>query len=155
MNDHQNLHKYPLHNPILEVVHGSNKNIERGAKALDEAGLVKTGVRALTGGRAFREYSWLADAVRLATIAGTAAQRTLLGIVPVRVHLAYRSLEGWCMMAGLVGETAQSVSSRCVDTIQRADTLVHSTFKTVTDTRNQAQAVWWVIEIVLSLRSKR
>jgi uncharacterized protein YbcV (DUF1398 family) len=221
MSDHQKLHNHRLHNPMLEIIHESHNKVEQGAKALDEAELVKVSVRALAGGRAFREYRWLTDAVgnnrsgnlrgmvvsakwrtaftytgevgeqlenvgllasfvaavvqvapevdrifqsteaitvrgmRLTAIAGTAAQRALFGVVPAGVHLIYRSLEGWFMIGGLAGGRAQSVSSKCVSTVRRADTLVQTTFRMVTDTRNQAGTVWWVIDTVLSPRSNR
>jgi len=90
--------------------------------------------------------------MHLARIAGTAAQRALLGAVPAGVHLIYRSLEGWCLMAGLAGGKAQSAANECVGVLHRADSLVQSSFKTVTDTRNQADAIWWVIDTTLSLR---
>jgi hypothetical protein len=92
--------------------------------------------------------------LRYAAIAGTAAQRTLIGVVPAGVHLIYRSLEGWCMMAGLLGGPFQSGSEQAIKVIDSADGLVQSTFMTVTDTQNQGNVVWSVIDIVVSSRNR-
>jgi len=91
-------------------------------------------------------------ALRYAAIAGTAAQRTLMGVVPTGVHLIYRSLEGWCMIAGLLGGPFRSGSTQALDVIKSADVLVQSTFLTVTNTQNQGNAIWSVIDTVLSSR---
>lgn len=107
---------------------------------------------------------------RLAGIAGNAAQRALLGAVPAGTHLIYKSLQGWCMMAGLAGGKLESGANQCIATLRDADTRVQSTFKAVTDTANQAKVinhpgdaaqavaqgakdVWLVIDTVLSPRS--
>lgn len=93
--------------------------------------------------------------LQIAGIAGTIAQRTLLGAIPAGTHLIYRSLEGWCMIAGLAGPKAQSAASQCISTLNYADTLVQTAFQTVTDTSNESRAVWSVIDFVTSRRKKR
>jgi hypothetical protein len=92
--------------------------------------------------------------LRISGLAGTIAQRVLTGVVPAGTHLIYRSLEGWCMLAGLAGGPVATGASSCVNTLQNADALVQSTFRTVTDTRIQAKAVWWVIDLVSSSPGK-
>jgi len=72
--------------------------------------------------------------VQLSAIAGTIAQRALLGVVPSGAHLIYRSLEGWCMLFGLASGKAESAASRGVKTLRYADTLVQTSFRTLTDT---------------------
>jgi hypothetical protein len=62
--------------------------------------------------------------MQTSAIASTIAQRALLGVVPGGAHVIYRSLEGWCMLAGLMGGKAQSGAARCIGTLQYADTLV-------------------------------
>jgi hypothetical protein len=88
--------------------------------------------------------------LELSAKAGTIAQRTLLGLVPVGVHVIYKSLQGWCMMGGLAGGKAQAAAVQCVATLEYADSLVQTSFRTVTDTGNQAKAVWWVVDLVTS-----
>jgi hypothetical protein len=90
--------------------------------------------------------------LQIAALAGTISQRSLAGAVPAGVHLIYRSLEGWCMLAGLAGGKAASGASQCVQVLTSADTLVQTTFQTVTDTSNQSKAVWSVIDFILSPR---
>jgi len=85
--------------------------------------------------------------MQIAAIAGTISQRVLLGVVPGGTHLIYRSLEGWCQIAGLAGGRAQTFSSECVSTLQHADSLVRTTFNTVTDTSNQSKAFWSIINV--------
>jgi hypothetical protein len=92
--------------------------------------------------------------MQICATAGTIAQRALLGVVPAAAHLIYRSLEGWCMIAGLAGGKLESASSQCIATLQQADTLVNTTFQTVTDTSNQSKAIWSVIDFVTSHRKK-
>jgi hypothetical protein len=109
---------------------------------------------------------------RLAKIAGTAAQRALFGAVPAGAHAIYKSLEGWCMLAGLAGGKIEVGANQCVATLNRADHLVQSTFKAVTDTTNQARVinnpldtaaaaaraakdVWVVIDTFVSSHSSR
>lgn len=76
------------------------------------------------------------------------------GVVPSGAHLIYRSLEGWCMMAGLAGGQFQSVATQCMKTLQSADALVQTSFRIVTDTSNQSKAAWWVIDFFTSTRPK-
>ena len=107
---------------------------------------------------------------RMAAIAGTAAQRALLGAVPAGTHMIYQSLQGWCMIAGLAGGKLESGANQCIATLKNADAFVESTFKAVTDTSNQAKLinhpgqaagavaqgakdVWIVVDTVLSPRS--
>jgi hypothetical protein len=92
--------------------------------------------------------------LRISALAGTIAQRALLGIVPSGAHMIYRSLEGWCMIAGLAGGKIQSDSSKCIQTLKEADALVQTGFRFVTDTSNQSKAVWWIIDIMTSSRSR-
>jgi hypothetical protein len=100
--------------------------------------------------------------MQLTATAGTAAQRALLGVVPAGAHLIYRSLEGWCMIDGLVGgkvggvvgAKAQAAASQCIDTLRHADTLLRTSFRIVTETGNQSKALWWVIDLVTSRRPK-
>jgi hypothetical protein len=92
---------------------------------------------------------------RIAAIAGTAAQRALLGAIPAGTHLIYKSLQGWCMMAGLPGGRFQSAANQCIATLRQADALVQSSFKAVTDTSNQSKALWLVIDTVLASRPGR
>jgi len=92
--------------------------------------------------------------MRISASASTIAQRVLIGGVPAGAHLIYRSLEGWCMMAGLAGGKTQTTASRCVATLQYADTLVNTTFQTITDTNSQSKAVWSVINFVTAKRPR-
>lgn len=91
--------------------------------------------------------------MRMTAIAGTAAERALLGIIPEGTHLIYRSLEGWCMVAGLAGGNIGSAAAECVTTLKRADTMVWSAYKTVVSTENQARAIWLLIDVVSALRA--
>jgi hypothetical protein len=92
--------------------------------------------------------------MRLSAIAGTVAQRALLDFVPTGAHLIYQSLEGWCMIAGLAGGKAESAASEGIKTLQYADTLVHTSFRALTDTDNQSKAVWWLVDLATSRRRK-
>lgn len=92
--------------------------------------------------------------MKISASAGTIAQRALLGVVPGGAHLIYRSLEGWCMIAGLAGGKIQATATQCVATLRYADTLVNTTFQTVTDTNSQSKAVWSVINFVTSKRPR-
>ncbi len=83
--------------------------------------------------------------MRLSGLASTIAQRALMGVVPAGAHLIYRSLQGWCMLFGLVGGPAQAASVEGIKILRNADTLVNTTFQTVTDTDVQSKAVWTVI----------
>lgn len=85
--------------------------------------------------------------LRFAVAAGTAAERTLAGRTVTGVHLIYKSLEGWCMIAGLAGGPLRSASDRCIDTLKNADALVHKTCSVLTDTNNQSKAIWWAIDM--------
>jgi hypothetical protein len=89
-------------------------------------------------------------ALKLTVIAGRLSQRALLGVIPTGVHLIYKSLEGWCMLAGLAGGPLRGPSASAVQTLQSADTLVQTTFLQVTDPNNQAEAIWTVINFVAS-----
>jgi len=82
--------------------------------------------------------------LRLTTIAGTAAERTLLSPVSAGSSLLSKSLQGYCMMAGLPGGRAQTFSTACVSNLQKANNIVQSKFKLVTDTNNQAKAIYWI-----------
>jgi hypothetical protein len=90
--------------------------------------------------------------MQIASLAGSIAQKALIGAVPAGAHLIYRSLEGWCMLAGLAGSSVQPAATSCIATLQRADTLVQTTFDTITDTSEQSKAVWYVIDIVTTPR---
>lgn len=199
--------------PILEFGHSQHKRAELLDRRLDQASHGIDMIKMVTGGRAFRKYSALAEEVglnqsgnlrgmvvsekwrtvfrhssevgeymenigylstivselaksapgiekilgakdpvvfkgmQLASLAGSIAQKALIGSVPAGAHLIYRSLEGWCMLVGLAGGTAQKASSSGIATLQRADTLVQTTFDTITDTGNQAKAFWWIVDI--------
>lgn len=96
--------------------------------------------------------------MRYAALAGTAAERALAGMVTGSVHLAYRSMQGYCMMAGLLGGSAQSAANQCIVTLNHADAFVNRSVHMVTDTGNQAYAVyhpveaakkayWWVVNM--------
>ncbi len=89
-------------------------------------------------------------AMKISGIAGTIAQRALVGAVPAGVHLIYRSLEGWCLIAGLAGGRVERAASQGIKTLRSADALVSTTFRNITDTNNQANAVWSVINITTS-----
>jgi hypothetical protein len=92
--------------------------------------------------------------MKLSALASTIAQRALLGVVPAGAHMIYRSLEGWCMIAGLAGGNAQLDASQGIKTLKQADALVQTTFQTVTDTNNQSKAVWWVIDVMTFPRTR-
>ena len=92
--------------------------------------------------------------MQISATVGTIAQRALLGVVPAGAHLIYRSLEGWCRIVGLAGAKAEPAASQCIEVLQHADTLVQTTFKTVTDTSNQSKVIWSVIDFVTSPRKK-
>jgi hypothetical protein len=93
--------------------------------------------------------------MKISSIAGTIAQRALLGVVPTGAHLIYRSLEGWCMIAGLAGGRTESLASQGIRTLSSADTLVQTTFRTITDTTNQANAVWSVVDFTTLPRNQK
>ena len=88
--------------------------------------------------------------MQITAVAGSIAQKALLGAVPAGAHMIYRSLEGWCMLAGLAGGSAQTAASGCIATLHRADSYVQTSFDTITDTEKQSKAVWWVIDIATS-----
>ena len=90
--------------------------------------------------------------MHITATAGTIAQRALAGAVPAGAHMIYRSLEGWCMVAALAGGKTELVASQCIKTLHDADTLVQTTFQTLTDTSNQSNAVWSLIDFVTSAR---
>jgi hypothetical protein len=90
--------------------------------------------------------------MQIASLAGSIAQKALVGAVPAGAHLIYRSLEGWCMLAGLAGSPVQPAATSCIATLQHADTLVQTAFDTITDTSEQSQAVWYMIDIVTTPR---
>jgi hypothetical protein len=92
--------------------------------------------------------------LQISAISGSIAQRALLGVVPAGAHLIYRSLEGWCMIAGLAGGPFQSGAAQCIKTLRYADVLVQTSFRVVTDTSNQSKAAWWVIDFFTSPRKK-
>lgn len=199
------------HCPVLDVIHHGHKAAELADRRAGQADLVRTSLQMVAGGRAFRDYSALANRVGLnragnlrgmivssrwrtifghlghvgeymenigylaaigagivestsrfdaiwhssdppalkilqtSSIAGTIAQRALLGVVPAGTHLIYRSLEGWCMLAGLAGGRMEPVASQGIKILRSADTLVNTTFRTVTDTTNQSNVVWSVV----------
>lgn len=91
--------------------------------------------------------------MQLSGLAGTIAQRVLMGVVPAGAHLMYLSLQGWCMLFGLAGGKAQAGSAEGIRTLHSADTLVNTTFQTVTDTDVQSKAVWTVINFFTKPRS--
>ena len=86
--------------------------------------------------------------MKLAALSGTVAQRTLLGVVPAGAHLVYRSLEGWCMVAGLAGGNVQLAALEGIRTLHRADAYVTTAFEMITDTSNQSNVLWWVIDLL-------
>jgi hypothetical protein len=97
-------------------------------------------------------------AMRYAALAGTAAERTLAGLVTGGVHLTYKSMQGYCMMLGLLGGSAQSAANQCITTLDHADYFVQTSVKRITDTSNQAHAMyhpgqaakeayWWVVNM--------
>ncbi len=81
--------------------------------------------------------------MQISAIASTIAQRALLGAIPAGTHLIYRSLEGWCMLFGLAGGQTQAAAG--IKTLKYADTLVQTSFQSLTDTKNQSK---WIIDIV-------
>jgi len=92
--------------------------------------------------------------LQISAMASTIAQRALLGVVPAGAHLIYRSLEGWCMIAGLAGGPFQSGTTECIRTLRYADALVQTSFRAVTDTSNQSKTAWWVIDFFTSPHKK-
>jgi len=90
--------------------------------------------------------------LRLTTVAGTAAERTLLSPVSSGASVVFHSLQGYCEMIGLAGGTAQNFSNACVSGLEKANNTVQSTFKIVTDTNNQGEAVYWVITKITNFR---
>ena len=202
------------HHPIIELIHSQHNTAEKADHRWGQANLGRIGLQAVMGGRAFRSYNELSNAIglnkagnfrgmvvsskwhtlfrhtshvgeymenigflaavasgiaesapkmeqiigssdtgaskgmQISALASTIAQRVLMGDVPVGAHMIYRSLEGWCMIAGLAGGKAESGASQCIKTLKQADALVQTTFRTVTDTSNQSKAVWWVIDLV-------
>ena len=83
-----------------------------------------------------------------AALAGTAAERVLTGTVTGSVHLAYMSMRGYCMMLGLAGGRAQTAANACIATLNRADSYVTTAEHAITDTKNQAGAVYWAADAV-------
>jgi hypothetical protein len=86
--------------------------------------------------------------LKIAATTSTIAQRALLGVVPAGAHMIYRSLEGWCMIGGLVGGSARPDASPAVRAIQGADAWVQTKFQMITDTDNQSRAFWWLVDLV-------
>lgn len=89
--------------------------------------------------------------MRMSVIASTISQRVLLGSIPFGVHLIYTSLEGYFGLAGLMGAT--QTSAKGIEVLKSADTLVQTTFKTITDANWQGQQVWTVIDFVTTPRA--
>ena len=57
------------------------------------------------------------------------------------------------MLFGLAGGKAQAASAEGIRTLHSADTLVNTTFQTVTDTDVQSNAIWTVINVFTKPRS--
>lgn len=92
--------------------------------------------------------------LRITTVAGTIAERTLIGVVPAGVHLIYQSLEGWAMLAGLLGGPVKPAADGAITVLQNADNLVQTTFQTITNTETQGKAIWWVINLAAAPRGR-
>ena len=82
--------------------------------------------------------------MQLTTIAGTISLRALTGVVPFGVHVIYFSLEGWCRTAGLV-PALRPGADLALTTLENADQLVQTTFKTWTDTSKIGETIWTAI----------
>jgi hypothetical protein len=83
--------------------------------------------------------------LRLSAIAGTAAERVLIGTVTGLVSAALFSMQGYCRIVGLVPHpNLQSFSNECVDFLENADGKIQTTVKTYADTAKQAEAVYWI-----------
>jgi hypothetical protein len=80
-------------------------------------------------------------ALRLLPIAGTAAQRTLAGIVTGPVSLMLYSMRGYCSMYGLLGGSAQDFSSQCNAALENTDQKMNAFVKAATDSDSQGQAI--------------
>jgi hypothetical protein len=91
--------------------------------------------------------------MRYAAAAGTAAERTLLGVVSTGTHLIYASLQRVCQAVGLAGGEFQSGANECVNVLKGADTMVQKSFSIVTDTNNQATFFWWIVDLKFIPRS--
>jgi len=89
--------------------------------------------------------SRLVKGLRLATVAGTASERTLGGAVSSGASLIFQSLQGYCMLAGLAGGTAQSYSKACVAHLQGANHWVQTQFNTWSDTTKQGELIYHVM----------
>jgi hypothetical protein len=83
-------------------------------------------------------------ALQLASIAGTAAERTLAGGATGLISLSLLSMQGYCRAAGLLGGGAAAFSTSCVTSLRNADNFVQSTVRTWTDTNRQGEAIIWV-----------
>jgi len=92
--------------------------------------------------------SWEIKGLRLASIAGTASERTLAGAVTSSASVLFQSLSGYCMLAGAGGAT--TFGNACVQHLNKANKVVKNTFDTVTDTENQANAILWVVSKISS-----
>jgi hypothetical protein len=88
--------------------------------------------------------------LRLAGIASTAAMRAWAGAVPFGAHAIYKGFEGYCMIGGLIATRSVVGATHYGQVFRNADTLVQSTFKTITEADNQ----WWLITTVVSPRAK-
>jgi hypothetical protein len=87
------------------------------------------------------DNDWI-KGLRYSAMAGTAAERALAGAVTGGVHLTYMSLQGYCMMAGLLGGSARSAANSCINTLNTADVFVQTSVKMITDTGHQAETLY-------------
>jgi hypothetical protein len=90
--------------------------------------------------------------LKLASIAGTAAERTLAGMVTGTVSTALFSMQGYCQMIGLVNENARSFANRCTKFLRETDGRIQTTVRTWTNTNKQAEAIYWVTSKIVFTR---
>lgn len=83
--------------------------------------------------------------LRLTALAGTASERTLGGAVSSGASLIFQSLQGYCLLGGLAGGTAQSYSNACVAHLQGANRWVQTQFNMWTDTTKQGELIYHVV----------
>ena len=88
-------------------------------------------------------------ALRLADISGTAAERTLAGMVTGVVSTVLLSMQGYCRIAGLTNQRAQEFSNECVKFLEETDGKVKTFARALTDRNDRGaeyrkNAVMWI-----------
>ena len=75
-------------------------------------------------------------AAQLSTLVSAVITRTLTGVVPAGTHILATSLEGYCMLGGLVTGGNFQAPQHCVDKLKSIDAYVTTEYDKVTDSGN-------------------